>query len=55
MKMWSLCLISIGCVLIMLSYQVESPISLIVSGIALVIVGAVGTFKDKKNKQNVRK
>ena len=54
MKMWSLCLISIGCILIMLSYQVESPISLVVSGIAVVIVGIIGTLKGNK-KQNNRK
>lgn len=38
----------------MLSYQVESPISLVVSGIAVVIVGIIGTLKGNK-KQNNRK
>lgn len=48
MKQWSLFLISIGCVLIMLSYMMPNPILLILSGLILVIAGAVKLKTSRK-------
>lgn len=48
MKQWSLFLISIGCVLIMLSYMMPNPILLILSGLVLVVAGAVKLKTSRK-------
>lgn len=48
MKQWSLFLISIGCVLIMLSYMMPNPILLILSGLILAIAGAVKLKTSRK-------
>lgn len=52
MKQWSLFFISIGCVLIMLSYMMPNPILLVISGIAVI---AFGVYELKKTKGAKRK
>ncbi|MDQ0359579.1 hypothetical protein [Breznakia pachnodae] len=48
MKEWSLFLISIGCVIVLLSSTMADSLPGIVSGITMAIVGAVLLFRKKK-------
>ena len=45
MKQWSLFLISVGCILVMLSYTMPNPLYLIISGLAL---AGFGVFQLRK-------
>lgn len=45
---WSLFGISIGCVLILMSYMVDPPYAVIVSGICVTLISAFALFKQKK-------
>lgn len=51
MKTWSLFFISIGCIFIMMSYQMPNPIYLILSGLVLVGFG-VYQLRKKDSKRN---
>lgn len=48
MHKWNLFWISIGCLLIMLAQTTSTPMPIIVSGILLIIVGAMNLFRKNK-------
>lgn len=51
MKQWDLFLISIGCILIMLSYLMPNPLLLIISGILISGYGVSRLRKDKRSSE----
>lgn len=51
MKQWDLFLISIGCVLIMLSYLMPNPLLLIISGFIVVVCGTLRLTKAKRSSR----
>lgn len=51
MKQWDLFLISIGCVLIMLSYLMPNPLLLIISGCVITGFGVIRLKKDKRSSE----
>lgn len=45
---WSLFGISFGCVLILMSYMVEPPYAVIISGVTITLISTYVLFKQKK-------
>lgn len=51
MKQWDLFLISIGCLLVMLSYLMPNPILLILSGVIITGFGFKRLRKDRRSSE----
>ena len=51
MKQWDLFLISMGCVLMMLSYLMPNPLLLMISGGIMIIYGIIRLKSDKRSSE----
>lgn len=49
-KSWALFLVSIGSLLVTLSYTTPNPVNLIVAGVSLMVVGGLIIHKQKRNQ-----
>lgn len=50
MNSWNAFFISLGCLLIALSYTTPTPIPIIVSGAAVALIGCIRIYKEKKKR-----